>query len=491
MPEPAAPPAPRVRRWRLRASVRVRTTLAAVLVTIAAVGVAGWFLLGSLENRQLDQVRDDMRAELDQVVGRLQAGADPQDAVADAHFVQVYDADGHPVGTPPGRQTNESSPPGEPRPGEPGGPEDPDEKGTWGAVMTDGGEVLAGVPETISRTVETDAGPLTVSATAPVGQLAQVQRSVDALRGALAVGLPVLVVVVAASAWVLVGRALRPVEAIRAEVDEITGSTMHRRVPEPPTGDEIGRLARTMNAMLVRLDVTATRQRQFVSDASHELRSPVAAIRTVLEVARRKGDAADWPAVADTALAEESRLEALLDDLLLLALQDENGSTAGAGWEPVDLTTLTMAEARRPRPLPVEVTHHANGAGPLVVAGDADHLTRVVGNLLDNATRHAASTVRVAIARDATTVRLTVDDDGPGIPPDDRERVFERFTRLDDSRARHAGGTGLGLAVVRTIVTRHHGQVRAEASPLGGARLTLDLPAAPAPRRTPAHTTAP
>jgi signal transduction histidine kinase len=329
-----------------------------------------------------------------------------------------------------------------------------------------------------------------------VGQLAQVQRSVDALRGALAVGLPVLVVVVAASAWVLVGRALRPVEAIRAEVDEITGSTMHRRVPEPPTGDEIGRLARTMNAMLVRLDLTATRQRQFVSDASHELRSPVAAIRTVLEVARRKGDAADWPAVADTALAEESRLEALLDDLLLLALQDENGATTGAaaGWEPVDLAAIATAEARRPRPLPVEVTHHANGAGPLVVAGDADHLTRVVGNLLDNATRHAASTVRVGISPDAATVRLTVDDDGPGIPPDDRERVFERFTRLDGSRARHEGGTGLGLAVVRTIVTRHRGQIRAEASPLGGARLTLHLPAAPAathPHRTPVDTTTP
>ena len=139
-------------------------------------------------------------------------------------------------------------------------------------------------------------------------------------------GLPALVALVAAVAYVLVGRALRPVEAIRAEVDAITGSTLHRRVSEPPTDDEIGRLARTMNAMLDRLDTAATRQRQFVADASHELRSPVAAIRTGLEVARRKADRANWPAVADTALAEESKLEALLDDLLLLANHDENGA---------------------------------------------------------------------------------------------------------------------------------------------------------------------
>jgi signal transduction histidine kinase len=170
--------------------------------------------------------------------------------------------------------------------------------------------VVASLLERITRTVDTPSGRLTVTSAAPVDQVA---RSVDALRERLWIGLPALIALVAAVAWVLVGRALRPVDAMRAEVDEITGSTMHRRVPEPATGDEIGRLARTMNAMLSRLDATATRQRRFVSDASHELRSPVAAIRTSLEVARRKPDRADWPAVADTALAEEARLEALLE----------------------------------------------------------------------------------------------------------------------------------------------------------------------------------
>jgi signal transduction histidine kinase len=479
-------------------SVRVRTTLAAVVVTTVAVGVAGWYLERSLEDTQLGQVRDEMHDQLDQVVARLEAGASPQDALAgppQARFVQICDADGHVVAAPPGMRTNtemsagdlpsrcDPAGPGEaPGSGEPGEPGRGDGPTALGAMVTsDGGSVVAGRVETVTRSVATDDGRLEVVASAPVGQLEQVARSVDALRGALTVGLPLLVVVVAAVAWIVVGRALRPVEAIRTEVDEITGSTMHRRVPEPPTADEIGRLARTMNAMLHRLDETATRQRRFVSDASHELRSPVAAIRTGLEVARRKGDAANWTAVADTALAEEARLEALLDDLLLLATQDEHGAGA-PGSTTVDLAATAVTEAGRPRPLLVEVdVGVAGGDDPLLVPGIEDQLTRVVGNLLDNATRHAASTVRVDVARHNGTVQLTVDDDGPGIPPDDRERVFERFTRLDDGRSRTTGGTGLGLAVVRTIVTRHHGEVWADASPLGGARLTLTLPAAPPP----------
>jgi signal transduction histidine kinase len=258
----------------------------------------------------------------------------------------------------------------------------------------------------------------------------------------------------------------------------LTGSTMHRRVPEPATGDEIGRLARTMNAMLSRLDATATRQRQFVSDASHELRSPVAAIRTSLEVARRTADRADWPAVADTALAEESRLEALLDDMLLLAAQDENGATA-IQPEPVNLTALATTEARRPRRVPVDVVHWPADDPPVEVAAVEDQLAHAVSNLVDNAARYATSIVRITLSCYNDTVRIIVDDDGPGIPPADRERAFERFTRLDDSRARPQGGSGLGLAVVRAIVSRHNGQIGVEDSPLGGARFVVELPARP------------
>ena len=265
---------------------------------------------------------------------------------------------------------------------------------------------------------------------------------------------------------------------MRAEVDEITGSTMHRRVPEPATSDEIGRLARTMNAMLARLDATATQQRRFVSDASHELRSPVAAIRTSLEVARRTSDRADWPAVADTALAEEARLEALLDDLLLLAAHDENGSDP-IRPKPVNLTALATTEARRPRRVPVEVIHWPDDGEPLEIAAVEDQLAHAVSNLVDNAARYATSAVQITLSCFDDKVRIVVDDDGPGIAPSDRERVFERFTRLDDSRARTQGGSGLGLAVVRAIVARHRGQIRIEDSPLGGARFVVELPARP------------
>ena len=481
-------------------SVRVRITLAAALVTAVAVGTAGWLLVRSVEDTQLAQVREDINDSLDRVVARLEEGTDPQaalDATSSVGFglLEVTDERGQVVASFPtfveggdtfavrlsddesGPVTDASPAPSDtvvngeaPPPGVP-----PDGADATGAVVGVDG-VVAGALEQMSRTVDAPTGRLTVTAAAPVDQVA---RSVDALRQKLVIGLPALIALVAAVAWVLVGRALRPVDAIRAEVDEITGSTMHRRVPEPPTSDEVGRLARTMNAMLGRLETSATRQRQFVSDASHELRSPVAAIRTGLEVARRRSDRANWTAVADAALAEEARLEALLDDLLLLAAQDENGATA-LHPTPVNLTALTTAEAERPRRLPVEVIHWPDDAQALVVTGDASQLARAVSNLVDNAARYATSRVQITLSTFDGTVRVVVDDDGPGISPRDRERVFERFTRLDDSRARHKGGSGLGLAVVRSIVTRHHGQIRIDDSPLGGARFIAEIPTGPA-----------
>jgi signal transduction histidine kinase len=253
---------------------------------------------------------------------------------------------------------------------------------------------------------------------------------------------------------------------------------MHRRVPEPGSDDEIGRLARTMNAMLGRLQGTSLRQRQFVADASHELRSPVAAIRTDVEVALREGDRADWPAVGRAVLVEEERLERLLGDMLVLASDDERGAAPPC---EVDLVALVRAEAERGRRVPVAVEVPDEVEPPVTVAGSSDSLARVVANLVDNAARHARSRVQVAVAVDRSdagrTVRLVVDDDGPGIPEADRERVFERFTRLDDARTRDDGGAGLGLAVVASIVARHGGRVRAEAAPLGGARLVVELPA--------------
>lgn len=464
------------RLWR---SVRVRITVAAAVVSAVALAGAGWLLIRSVEDTQLGRLRDVAEDSLDAVAARLGAGADPQlaaEAADPAAAVVIVDEDGRVVGAGPvtltggglgtveaplGQADGTLVVRGDPAPGTVDAP--PGEgPGPGMQVRVLGSDAPF---EQVTRRVETPGGELTVIAGAPVDE---VGRSVDAVRRALWAGVPLVALLVGALSWALVGRALRPVEAIRTEVEAISGSSMHRRVPEPPTEDEIGRLARTMNAMLGRLQGAATRQRQFVSDASHELRSPVAAIRTDVEVALREGPAADWPAVGRAVLVEEDRLERLLADLLVLAAGDEGGPV-----EPsrVDLATLAAGESDRARRVPVEV---AVPATPAPAAGSPDALRRALSHLVDNAARHARTRVAVTVGPG----RLVVDDDGPGIPEADRERVFERFTRLDDARARDQGGAGLGLAVVRSIATRHGGTVRVEASPLGGARVVVELPPA-------------
>jgi signal transduction histidine kinase len=480
MPEAAAGPGP----W---PSVRVRITVAAAVVTALAMGVAGWLVLRAVEDTQTARLRHEVDARLDTVAARLAAGADPAtaaEAASDLAPVVILDEDGRVVGAGPVTVIG-----GRPQAlGLPllAGAKSAIEGGdrTFEAEVPPPDRIALSAPfgvrlvgsntdfELITKAgVETPGGDvLTVVAGVPVDE---VQESVDAVRRSLLWGMPALVAAVATFAWLSVGRALRPVEAIRTEVEAITASEMHRRVPEPGSEDEIGRLARTMNAMLGRLQGAAMRQRQFVSDASHELRSPVAAIRTDVEVALREGDGADWPAVGRAVLVEEERLERLLADLLVLAADDEGGTAAEC---EVDVVALVRAEADRGRRVPVEVTVEGK-PGP--VAGSTDGLARVVTNLVDNAARHAREEVRVTVSRpdDGAVIRLVVDDDGPGIPEADRERVFERFTRLDDARTRDDGGAGLGLSVVRSIVTRHGGRVRAEAAPLGGARLVVELPA--------------
>jgi signal transduction histidine kinase len=227
-----------------------------------------------------------------------------------------------------------------------------------------------------------------------------------------------------------------------------------------------------------------TPPRQFVADASHELRNPVAGIRTNLEVALREGERAGWTDVAREVLAEEARLENLIGDLLVLAAEDEGAATLPR--TELNLTELAASEARRSRRIPVS---SVTGPDSVVVLGSHNQLQRALANLVDNAARHAKSQVQIGTTTRTGWAQLWVDDDGPGIPPADRDRVFERFTRLDGGRARDQGGSGLGLAVVRSIVTRHRGRVWAEDSPLGGARFTIALPAPdpsssqPQPRR--------
>lgn len=264
----------------------------------------------------------------------------------------------------------------------------------------------------------------------------------------IAIGAPLLLAVVALAMWWVTGRALRPVEELRRGAAGLSGPG---RLPVPPAQDEIRRLAETLNDMLGRLDAAGARQRAFVSDAAHELRSPLASARTQLEVASVVDAGTPAGALADDVLLDVERLGKLVDDLLLLARLDE---APRRPREPVDLHALAgdvvarYSAARVPVVLsPCETT--------CVVSADPGAVRHILVNLVDNAVRHARSCVTVS----AGPGSLSVTDDGPGIPIADRDRVFDRFTRLDWDRGRDSGGAGLGLAIVRELATTHGGTV--------------------------------
>ncbi|MGC4789731.1 sensor histidine kinase [Micromonospora sp. DT178] len=387
---------------------------------------------------------------------------------------------------------------------------------------------LAGPVRVVAVPAGTAADPRTVLV---ARSLADVRHSAHVVRTILLVSFPLLVAVLAAVAWRVVGATLRPVEALRRGAEEITGRDGGGRLPVPASQDEIHRLAVTLNGMLGRLESARDRQRAFVADAAHELRSPLTNIRTELEVARRLADRTDWTAVSANLLADTERLGRLVDDLLLLARLDERPTARATG--PVELGALLAAVAARYPSPPVRLDAPAT---PLWTEGDPDELRRILTNLVDNAVRHARGEVVLAAGPaadraggdraggDGGTVGegdgraagrgdsgagtvghgdsgagtagrkagggavayhlVTVTDDGPGIPAADRERVFGRFTRLDDARARDDGGAGLGLAIVRELVRRAGGGIVLTDAHPGrdggpGLRVRLLLPALP------------
>jgi signal transduction histidine kinase len=322
------------------------------------------------------------------------------------------------------------------------------------------------------RILAVPAGPPSDPQTVLVARsMSDVLRGVGLLRTTLLVALPLVVVVLSLVAWRVIGAALAPVESLRRGAEDITGTGRAARLPVPDGRDEIHRLAATLNDMLDRLEAGRARQREFVGDAAHELRSPLANMRTQLEVALRLGDSALWPKVAEDLLADTARLGRLVDDLLLLARSDE--SPRLDRMEPVELGALLREAAARYPTVRLEPADC-----PLWTIGEPDALRRVVSNVLDNAVRHASSAVVLVAGSDGGDHVVTVTDDGPGIPAVDRGRVFERFTRLDDARGRDAGGAGLGLAIVRELVRRHGGSVfLGDAHP--GLRVRIRLPRAP------------
>ena len=322
------------------------------------------------------------------------------------------------------------------------------------------------------RTIAVQAGPASARSSIIVAlPVTDIEASQRVLRNTLLVTYPPLVVIMALIAWRVIGWTLRPVETLRAGAARISGSDQDERLAVPRSADEIRALALTLNDMLDRLATARRRQRSFVADAAHELRSPLASMRTQLEVAQHLGEGGELTA---DLLADVTRLTALVEDLLLLA-RAGNQANHPPAREPVDVRALLLATASRyaGARVPVSVT-----PGPAVHAtATPEELRRVLANLVDNAVRHASSGVVLAVRAEGGRAVLTVADDGPGIAVDDRERVFERFTRLDDARDRDTGGTGLGLAIVRELLRRSEGSISLQDNPSGtGVLAVVHLP---------------
>ncbi|MCZ7528426.1 MAG: HAMP domain-containing histidine kinase [Acidimicrobiia bacterium] len=441
--------------WR---TIRVRITALATVVVVVVLGVAAVALL-TVQRRllvdNLDEALSAHGADLAAVAtgGDLAAPLPPRGD--DDSIAQVTADQGEVLAA----TANFADRP--PLPPPPGDAE------RW----TRSARLLPGEPEYRIRSQRV--GDLVIHTASP---LDDIEESVAALRIGLAFAIPIVAVALALLVWRSVGRTLAPVEAIRREVADISEANLDRRVPEPGTGDEVERLARTMNAMLDRLEQAVERQRRFVADASHELRSPLTRIRSELEVDLGHPDTADHPATHRSVLEETEHLQRLVEDLLVLARHDaEQG--AARPRASVDLDDVVLREAsllRATAPVEVDVSR----VSAAQVDGRPDELARVVRNLTDNAIRHARTTVTLTLSEATGRARLTVSDDGPGIPPDQHDRVFERFARVDDARSRVDGGTGLGLAIAREIVERHGGTIVLDPRHTPGARFVVELPLA-------------
>lgn len=299
--------------------------------------------------------------------------------------------------------------------------------------------------------------------------LDEIEQSVAAVGNALMVIVPALTLLLGLSVWLLVGRALQPVMSITKQVEAISSSNLDQRVPVPATGDEVADLASVMNRMLDRLERGGERQRQFSADASHELRSPLSSVRAAAEMIGRKPDGERVTLLADDILAESDRMNHLIGDLLELSRLDEDRRSIA--MEDLNLSQLVQQELR---PDVAEGSVRLMAPPSLTVNGSPGQLRRVARNLVDNAVRHAEQQVVVTLAVPlGGRFVLTVEDDGPGIPAEDRELIFERFGRLDAARGRDSGGSGLGLSLVMAIVEHHGGTITVDDSPLGGARFTV------------------
>lgn len=299
------------------------------------------------------------------------------------------------------------------------------------------------------------------------------QSAVTVTTGLLLACVPLVMLAAGLTAWWVGGRALDPVDEMNARVSRITSSTLDERVPLPEAQDELRSLAITMNQMLQRLQAAHESQRRFISDASHELRSPMASLSGALEIAASDDRIETWRELSPLMQTEASRLSELVQDLLALSRSDDGGLELTI--TETDLDDLAAQEvARLRRTATVEVTSKITATR---IEADPTQIGQVLRNLCDNAARHARSRVHVAVRPlEHAGAMIRVEDDGNGIATADRERVFERFVRLEESRSRDQGGSGFGLAIVHQIVTAHGGTIRVDGSEMGGARFVVTLP---------------
>lgn len=442
--------------------MRARATLGATAVVALALTAASFALFAMLHVDLQRNANDAATAQAD-AVGQLAAEGKLPDLLPLTHgadFIQVVDSGGRVVAASQnlvGRPAVADLRPHEGR-----------LRATWSGEPFGEGHRQ----RIVAVTAQTPGGAVTVYAGT---SLRDADAADEITKVALGIGTPLLLATVALVTWWVTGRALRPVEAIRSEVAEITGRALHRRVPVPTAQDEVARLARTMNATLDRLEDAVVRQRRFIADASHELRSPITVLRTQLEVALAHPDPALWPDLVSDALEDTVRLQDLASDLLLLARLDAAEPVSRIPLDMAELCRTTVA-ARHGDRLPI-ATRLQPG---LTVEGNRGWLVRLLTNLLDNAQRHADRRIELVLHtdQDARLAVLEVTDDGPGIPDADRERIFERFTRLDDARSRDLGGAGLGLAIARDIAHQHHGTLRVEPH-RNGAGIVARLPLSP------------
>ncbi|WP_030016948.1 sensor histidine kinase [Streptomyces monomycini] len=474
------------RRARFRAgpaSMRGRTAAAAALAMGLVLAVGGGWLYVLLRANLLDNTTSRTEVAARKVAAQADTGALPEVLPSPAEgvdLVLVLDAAGQVVAT-------------SLRTADPLAAELRGLRPSPGQDSAD--RVLTGSPAAAAGGTRADVVVVRASPPGGSGQeryvyavtvLSDVDDATHAIGVALLASAPPLIALAAAIAWAVTGLALRPVTAIRTELAAVSESELDRRVPDPAGGDEIALMARTVNATLDRLEQAVTRQRQFVADASHELRNPIAAVRSRLEVALAGGAGGDGEHQKSVraALRDTERLQRIAADLLLLARLDAHASR---GAEPVDLALLAAEEAAR-RPVGGGPRLVVEAGEPVPVRGDPAQLERLLTNLVDNALRYAASEVRVVAWREggghegaAGRAVLEVVDDGPGVPEADRGKVFERFARLDAARDRETGGTGLGLAIARGVARAHGGDltVRAREDGRAGARFVLVLPVPP------------